>query len=100
MALRSDIHAKQLYDCQSGVWAGGQSPLDAVDLTIASTNAGSATYAIGNYRFCAVSGIGGERPHGGVYRASATANAAGQYPYNAYFAGYGLTMDLRVSCIY
>ena len=62
-------------------------------------NTGSGVFDLGFHKFCSVSGLGGERPHGYVYRVTSTPDENGKYHFNAFYNGYGLTMDLHVTCI-
>lgn len=84
--------------CQSGVWKPQRAKLTYVEFTVASSNAGSGAADLGNHLYCALSAIGGERPHGYVYRTSDNPDTAGRYPFQAQWRGYNNPMDLRVAC--
>ncbi len=87
------------YDCQSGVWAQQFGGFDFVELNVTSINPGAGAVNLGMHRLCSIAGIGGERPHGYVYRTSTTPDSFGKFPFQASWNGYSATMDLRVTCI-
>ncbi len=60
---------------------------------------GEGSIDLGYYKFCSISGLGGERPHGYVFRSNLPPDAQGRYFFQAYYKGYGATMDLWVTCI-
>lgn len=88
-----------LLSCQSGVWSQQFGGFDFVELNVTSVNPGAGAVNLGMHRLCSIAGIGGERPHGYVYRTSTTPDASGKYPFQASWDGYSATMDLRVTCI-
>lgn len=84
-------------DCQSGVWSQQFDGFEFVELNVTSMNSGVGAVNLGVHKLCSIAGIGGERPHGYVYRTSTTADASGRYPFQASWNGYSSTMDLRVT---
>ncbi|MCZ9908558.1 hypothetical protein NB862_33325, partial [Pseudomonas aeruginosa] len=85
--------------CQSGRWAQQFSGLNYSYITVTLVNPGSGTSSLGYHTYCTISGIGGERPHGSVYKASTIADSLGRHEFRASWNGYGLTMDLTAMCI-
>jgi type II secretory pathway pseudopilin PulG len=85
--------------CQAGLWAKQFDGFDFVEYYVTSNNPAAGVSNLGKHKFCSISGIGGERPHGYVYRTTYTPDAAGKYSFQASWYGYELTMDLRVTCI-
>lgn len=88
-----------VYNCQSGVWSQQFDGFEFVELNVTSMNPGVGAVNLGAHKLCSIAGIGGERPHGYVYRTSTIPDASGRYPFQASWNGYSATMDLRVTCI-
>ena len=81
------------------MWAQQFDGFDFVEMNVTSINPGSGAVNLGMHKLCSIAGIGGERPHGYVYRTSAIPDSSGRYPFQASWNGYAATMDLRVTCI-
>ena len=81
------------------MWAQQFGGFEFVEFVVTLNNPSAGVTTLGMFKLCSISGIGGERPHGYVYRASTTPDADGRYLFQASWTGYSLTMDLRVMCI-
>lgn len=81
------------------MWSQQFGGFDFVEINVTSVNPEAGTVDLGMHRLCTIEAIGGERPHGYVYRTSNIPDASGKYPFGASWNGYSATMDLRVTCI-
>lgn len=88
-----------ILSCQSGIWGRQNKSFEFSEIDVNYLTPGPGVKSLGYHRFCSISGLGGERPHGYVYRSSSSPNNLGQYLFEARWSGYSLTMDLQVTCI-
>ncbi|WP_228490573.1 hypothetical protein, partial [Pseudomonas aeruginosa] len=96
---RTYLRDAQVAYCQSGVWSQQFAGFDFVEMIVTSVNPGTGSLYLGMHRLCSISGIGGSKPHGYVYRTNSIPDASGKYPFQASWNGYEATMDLRVTCV-
>lgn len=81
------------------MWLEQFKAFDYSEIIVTINNRQAGRIDLGFFRLCSIGGVGGESPHGYVFRSSATPNALGQYPFGAHWDGYSHTMDLVVTCI-
>lgn len=91
--------AGKILSCQAGVWAEQFAGFKFVEFVVTQSNPNNGSAYLGMYKLCSISGLGGERPHGYVFRTNTTPDAQGRFPYQASWSGYTLTMDLWITCI-
>jgi prepilin-type N-terminal cleavage/methylation domain-containing protein len=84
--------------CQSWIWRSAAPKLYSTEYVVVNSNPGSGRVDIGTHTYCAISRIAGAQPHGVVYR-TAGPDDEGKYSYQAFYNGYGLTMDLSAMCL-